>query len=177
MAKYRKPLNDWFKKCFIQWISDINIAIHYLFRIVYENYSLYDIVLENVLARLTSTFEGYNNCSLTEEFLNNEENFKDDLILKEKLYSWLTIEYHPKIIDEDVYKALLIFNHQNEVKKYKIFPKIQKWIEYSDKIKGKIYVGDWLVNANIQGQDEKDKCELIERYYHKIKLIKNLFVI
>jgi hypothetical protein len=147
VSKYRKAPTGWLKKCFFQWISDINIAVKILFKIIYEGYSLYDNIIESFLIRFTHTFEEYNNLLLSnrktiEDFLNKEcvnldsENRKKEIISdkRNKLKIWLENEYHPRVIQSDFLRELETFKNEESVKKTLIFSKFENLVYYCKKI-------------------------------------------
>jgi hypothetical protein len=147
VSKYRKAPTGWLKKCFFQWISDINIAVKILFKIIYEGYSLYDNIIESFLIRFTHTFEECNNLLLSntktiEDFFNKEcvnldsENRKKEIIIdkRNKLKIWLENEYHPRVIQSDFIRELETFKNEESVKKTLIFSKFENLVYYCKKI-------------------------------------------
>ena len=166
ISKYRKPPSEWFQKCFMQWIYDINITIKYFFKIFFEDMTLYDIAMERMLIRMMSTFEEYTGIFLEKEI----KNISFDNEAKQKLVLWLKLEYHPKTLKDEVYNSITMFKY--DLKKLKIYNKICNWIRYAEKLKVYVHESDWMYECKMN--NERDDLELIDRFYQIITKIKQL---
>lgn len=169
IAKYRKPLDGWFKKCYIQWLHDINLTVDLFYRIIYENYSLCEFFLESVLDRFVKTFEEYNSLKLDNKTINSIINVK--IISKEairdyksRLILWLNVEYHPKIINVDIYGTIKSFEYDKFIEKMPIYPQFKNLLIFSLYLKNFIYIDNWW-SKKLEPEEFKN-AGLIERYYN-----------
>jgi hypothetical protein len=176
ISKYRKPPTGWLKKCFYQWISDINISVKILFKIVHEGYSLYDTIIESFLIRFTHTFEEFNNLLLCkretiDDFIKNELNIIDnsEIRKKEKLTNirnnlkfWLENEYHPRIIQSDFLRQIETFNNEETTKKTLTYIKFENLVYYCKKIEN-------LIFQNVE--QDLNTNELLRRFYDILDIL------
>ena len=145
------------------WIKDINIVVKYFFRIINENYSLYDAIIEGTLMRLLKTFEDYLNLSLIE--IPHVDDNDCLVVIREKLLLWLKVEYHPNTIVEDVLNTFIMFKY-NSVKNTNVHAKFLNWIEYCKILRQ-------LINSNKTDLEEKENEEIINRFYIVLDHIDN----
>lgn len=162
ISVYRPFSNAWFRKCYIQWMSDINITIKYFFKILFEDFTLYHVVVEGGLIRLAATFEEYVGINLSEDAFieKNEEKIFE---IKEKLLLWLNVEYHPTTIHDDILNPISKFKFTEEVKKLKCYLKIFNWLNFCKKIQSSIHNKNWLHEE--KDIEERERDELIDRFY------------
>jgi len=157
------PISPWFRKCYQQWILDINSVFVDISKILHENLSLYEIVINSMIERVTDTFEEYNSCKLDSESFTElnkvmESSYSEEetILIKEKLLQWLTIEYHPQVLKTDVLDSFEAYSDFFSIRNLQGFIKLENWIKFSNNIRKHIHVED------IENGD------LISRYYDVI---------
>lgn len=161
-----KPPTDWANKCYIQWIKDINSTIGIFFRIVYEDYNLYDLMLGDMLTRIIDSFQDFNSLVLDRKEIDKIFSDKDlDIYgLRSKLVTWLNVEYHPKTLYSDLSKTIEIFKYEKQIKKYKIYDRLSGWLYYSKQLKEYLNLRR-LDTIKNKIEFEFDNEQLILRYY------------
>jgi hypothetical protein len=178
ISQYRKVPEGFFRTCFIQWLTDINVAIKIIMKIVYENFSLYNYILESVLLRFTLKFEEYNMISLENDNNNickfNFEVKQDLILVKERLINWLKVEYHPQTIESDILNSLNKFKNVEDIKKMKIYSKLKNLFNYIEAIKDMLLIKNWRTEFK-EDETEREKAELIDRFYLVMNRIIKLF--
>jgi hypothetical protein len=124
IARYRKPLCEWLKKCYIQWVHDINFIVRLVYKTVFESFSLYELYLDSYIRRLITVFK------VKVCWDGGDVENRSDLLVK-----YLNEDYHPKILYEDIFTNIKIFGYQEKIKTMKIYPEFLKWLEISNKMK------------------------------------------
>jgi hypothetical protein len=171
ISKYRKPPPGsplgWFRTCFIQWLSDINISIKLLFKVIYENYSLYDNIIECTLSRIVHTFAEYNQCEYSKSWIDNleisDQNERDASNFFDKLVSWLNNEYHPSTLEKELINSLKKYDNARSIKKMQLYDNFVLMICYIEKIE-----------KFVKKIEDEAKTNLIDRFYGVICRIKDL---
>jgi hypothetical protein len=174
---HKKP-TAWSKKCFSQWIKDINECMKIIYDVILTNFSLCDLFLEYNLNRIVNTYEQFVMSEYNLGSIKEIKAFFDKLIkkqgttisdLKSKLITWMNVEYHPRTLIDDAYRVVETFKFSSKIKEYAIYSKLCMWIYFSLNMQE-------ILKLNIKGQKVSPKeDDLIVRYYyfleHFIKLI------
>jgi hypothetical protein len=147
IAKYRKPLDDWLKKCYIQWVHDINFAVRLFYKILYESFSLYEFYFDNYFRRLTWIFK-------------RDVCWSEDKVATsyDKLIKFLKEDYHPKVLYDDVYMAIKAFGYVEGVKKINIFTEFYKLLILSS-----------MFEHGVSKVKNPDDVRLLNRYFRFIE--------
>jgi len=125
--KYGKGYSPFQKKMFRQWIVDINQIVNIVYQIIYEDFSLYDLIVSNKINHVLTSYEDHININLREVQLDKGgiEKMKNNI---SKIAQWLKNEFPPKILVEDVTYMLQNFNFIPNLKNMYYFTQFQKFI-------------------------------------------------
>jgi hypothetical protein len=167
-----KPLSEWGKKCYIQWLLDINNTIDIFYKLIYSDYTLYDLMLKEMFDRLIDSFEIFNGICLQEETIDKViyDKHIDIDELRAKLLNWLNNEYHPKVLFEDFVHTIKIFRYGGKVKQFESFEKIRMFIYYTVKLKDLLCLKRLeTINHHVEFGNE----EMLLRFYDFISHFKS----
>ena len=173
----KKLLDNFFVTLFRQLIVDINDILFIVYKILKENYTLYELTLQKNFSLIFDSFEASIDIKLTQnctkEFINNKEIQNDILLLKEKMLIWLNEHYHPKVLVEDVFNAISAFKYESGIKMLDIYQKIEHWIELCNELK-LVIMKDYtdILESIKKSQDEFENHQLFERFFKFIDLLK-----
>jgi hypothetical protein len=166
-----KPVSDWGKKCYIQRLKDINETFNIFYKLVYTDFTLYELMMDERFKKLISSFETYNGISLDGNAMDVDICDLEiySLECKAKLYNWLINEYHPRVLFEEFVLSIKAFNFEKRVKSLDVFGQIKQFISHSLRLKEMFNFKGF---ENITDPHEFNQEEMLLRFYDFIDKFK-----
>jgi len=148
-------------------IVDINDVLFLVYKIMYENYSLFDLAIERNLEQTLNSFESNINvkleCNCSKRFFEQIKDKKDHNKNKQKLIKWLNENYHPKVLVEDISNAIIQYKYQERIKKLDVYQKLSHFTSFAEDLR------EMMMNSNVpmnKSNEELNEHFLLERFFH-----------